>query len=599
MKKVSYETSAPYHPKDISSWCDWKAEDVETEAIIYLDNDYSEIVPNSYCILRNNGDLILKIAGVESVVRTEYGISSKSSKLELGEGKIWFGAAKDNNAAGTNFGVATQNIMSNFAFQVEGEALYYAQDFSVGGYSDVSSCQPSELMENTIRKATLLVQSEALPLTQVPIDEKIAGDRVLLERADLYLRNLQYASISGERCDQEGVICSEVLQIMEVRLEHGFTQLIFTTNLNHDYIRSTVTINANVALASHGESVSEILGSGDASVTSQQFSLKQPPLTYTSADVPGGAASSLEIRINNVLWHEVETFLARASDERIYTTKLSDDGVTQVYFGNGAEGARLPSGNNNVIAHYRKGLGLGGLVKAKQLNLLLTRPLGVKDVVNPVSSSGADDPEVLEDARTNAPLGLLTLDRAVSLSDYEDFSHAFAGVTKAKAVAISKQGVSSIYISIAGPNGTVLEPGGETYNNLSSALKNSGDPYTNFLILPYRPAYFKFDAGLYVHSDYQSELVLNAARQAMRNAFSFKIRSFNQPVHLSEVIRTLQQVDGVIAVDLNHLYRSNSSPVEPPSRSIMPRLSSPDDEIVGAELIMLDPAPIDQLRVKS
>ena len=45
---------------------------------------------------------------------------------------------------------------------------------------------------NIIRKATLLVQSEPLPLTQVPIDEKISGDRVLLERADLYLRNLQY-----------------------------------------------------------------------------------------------------------------------------------------------------------------------------------------------------------------------------------------------------------------------------------------------------------------------------------------------------------------------------------------------------------------------
>ena len=159
--------------------------------------------------------------------------------------------------------------------------------------------------------------------------------------------------------------------------------------------------------------------------------------------------------------------------------------------------------------------------------------------------------------------------------------------------------MSSIYVSIAGPNATVLEPGGETYDNLSSALKNSGDPYTNFSILPYRPAYFKFDAGLYVNADYQSDLVLEAARQAMRNAFSFEIRSFNQPVHLSEVIRTLQQVDGVIAVDLNHLYRSDSSPVEPPPRSIMPKLSSPDGEIVGAELIMLDPAPIDQLRVKS
>lgn len=599
MKKVTYSTGVFRYPLDIAQWCDWNAEALETEAIIYLDNDYSEIIPNSYCILKNSGDVVLKISGVKSVVRTEYGISSKSSKLELGEGKTWFGFAKVNNAVRRNFGVDTQSIMIDLESLVDGEALHNATDFPFDGSTDVNSCQTSELMENIIRKATLLVQSEALQLTQVPIDEKISGDRVLLERADLYLRNLQYASISGERCDQEDVISSEVLQIKEVRLEHGFTQLIFTTSLRYQYIRNTVSINANVALASHGESVSEILGSGDASVTSQQFSLKQPPLTYTSADVPSGAASSLEIRVNNVLWHEVETFLGRVSDERIYSTKLNDDGVTQVYFGNGVEGARLPSGNNNVIANYRKGLGLDGLVKAKQLNLLLTRPLGVKDVVNPVASSGADDPEVLADARTNAPMGLLTLDRAVSLSDYEDFSRAFAGISKARAISISQQGVPSIYITIAGPNGTVLYPDSETYKNLSLALKNAGDPYTNFSISPYRPAYFKFDAGLYINADYQSDLVLEAARQAMRDAFSFEIRSFNQPVHLSEVIRTLQQVDGVIAVDLNHLYRSNLSPVEPPPRSIMPKLSSSDDEIVGAELIMLDPAPIDQLRVKS
>ena len=548
MKKVEYSTDDPFHPLDIACWSEWEAQEANT--IMYLDNEYSEIVPNSYCILQNNNDPIFNIKNVESVARSEYGISSKSSKLTLGAEDQWF-------------------------------------DKSSG------------LMENTIRTATMLVQSEALPLTQVPIDEKISGDRILLERADFYLRNQQYVLISGERCDQEGIVCSEALQVSEVRLEHGFTQLIFTTSLNHAYFRSTVTINANVALASHGESVSEILGSGDASVAAQEFRLKQSPLTYTSADVPSGAISSLEIRVNNVLWHEVDTFLDRASDEKIYTTKLADEGVTQIYFGNGVEGARLPSGNNNVIANYRKGLGLDGLVKAKQLNLLLTRPLGLKDVVNPEASSGADDAEVLEDARTNAPLGLLTLGRAVSLSDYEDFSRAFAGVSKARAVAISQHGVPSVYISIAGPNGAVLDPVGETYKNLLSALKYAGDPYTKFTVLSYRPAYFKIDAGLYVHADYLTDLVLEAARQAMRDAFSFFVRAFHQPVHLSEVIRTLQHVDGVVAVDVTHLYRSDSSPVSPPPRSIMPNVSSPGGEILGAELITLDPAPLDQLRVRT
>ena len=291
--------------------------------------------------------------------------------------------------------------------------------------------------------------------------------------------------------------------------------------------------------------------------------------------------------------------VCKDSDERIYTTKINEDGQTIVYFGDGIEGARLPSGNNNIIARYRRGLGLGGLVKSRQLNLLLTRPLAVKDVINPLASSGADDPENLENARENAPLGLLTLDRAVSLQDYEDYSRSFAGIRKARAVAVSRLGVPRIYITLAGPDGALIEPSTKTYQNLLSSLKNSGDPYAQFSLLSYRPAYFKLDAELYIHSDYIGDIVVEAARLALREKFSFDARAFNQQVYLSEVISTLQNVEGVTAVDVNHLYRSDAAPVDPPPGSLMPVISTSSDQVEGAELLTLDMAPLDQIRVKS
>lgn len=586
-KRVTYKTDGSGLPNDISAWVEWDSD--ETTGEMFLDNAYTEILPESYIILNADREIlglttadiiasaefsdeeidsdniiffelfgiyfyiksqsVYKIEGVKSLTRTAYGISGKSTLLSLENNKAWFSDA--------------QNAIS------------------------------------IIRKAEVLVQSEALPLTQVPIDEKISGDSILIERADLYLRNQQYVSIRGERCDQQEIVSSEVLRIKEVRLEHGFTQLIFTTSLTHEYKRDTVTINANVALVSHGESVSEILGSGDASLMSQTFSLKQRPLTYISADTASGVSSTLEIRVNDVLWHEVETFLGADADEKIFTTKLNDDGETIIYFGDGIEGARLPSGNNNIIANYRKGLGLDGLIKSEQLNLLLTRPLGVKDAINPIASSGADDPEKLDNARVNAPLGLLTMDRAVSLQDYEDYSRSFAGIRKARAVAVSHHGVPQIYISLAGPDGALIESSTETYENLLSSLKNSGDPYAQFSLLSYRPAYFKLDAELYIHSDYIANLVLEAARLALREKFSFDAREFNQPVHLSEVISILQKVEGVTAVDVNYLHRSDGLPVDPPPRSLMPNVSSSSDQIVGAELLTLDPAPLDQIKVKS
>lgn len=585
-KKVTYEDSYPYGPKDMSEWLEWSS--VETAGELYLDNAYTEILPGSYIILNAEKAILDRTAGGE-ITSLEY-IDEEIDPANVfrisGRGTVF---AKSQSV----YKVENIKALSRTAYGVSGKSTQISLEDGESWFSDWDGAV------SIIRKAEVLVQSERLPLSQVPIDEPVSGSDILLERADLYLRRQQYVSISGERYHQKGMLGSEVLQISEVRLEHGFTRLIFTSELEQEYKRDTVTISANVAPVSHGESVSEILGSGDASLASQSFGLKQTPLTYISADTTSGIASTLELRVNDVLWHEVESFLGKGSDERIYTTKLNDEGQTTVYFGDGIEGARLPSGNNNIIAKYRKGLGLGGLIKPRQLNLLLTRPLGVKDVINPLASSGADDPEKLEDARENAPLGLLTMDRAVSLQDYEDYSRSFAGIRKARAVAVSRLGVPRIYITLAGPGGALIEPSSTTYKNLLNSLKNSGDPYAQFSLLSYRPVYFRIDAELYIHPDFQDEIVVKAAQLALREAFSFDARAFNQAVHLSEVISTLQKVKGVIAVDINHLYRSDAGPVSPPPGSLRPGVTSSGDQVLGSELLTLDPAPLDQIRVKS
>ena len=111
------------------------------------------------------------------------------------------------------------------------------------------------------------------------------------------------------------------------------------------YDRATVTIAANVADATHGETVTEVLGNGDGSQPNQSFKLKQAPaLTYIRSTAPGGAESTLQVRVNDLLWHEAPTLFERTPRERIYTTELADDGTVTVRFGDGIRGARLPSG---------------------------------------------------------------------------------------------------------------------------------------------------------------------------------------------------------------------------------------------------------------
>src|SRR5262249_57573799 len=92
----------------------------------------------------------------------------------------------------------------------------------------------------------------------------------------------------------------------------------------------------------------------------------------------GGAGSTLGLRVNDLRWDEVPFFYGHGPTERIYTRRLSDDGTTAVQFGDGVHGARLPTGQENVRAIYRKGVGTAGNVRAGQLTTLLRRPRGLE-----------------------------------------------------------------------------------------------------------------------------------------------------------------------------------------------------------------------------
>lgn len=375
------------------------------------------------------------------------------------------------------------------------------------------------------------------------------------------------------------------------------TTLQLASPLANVYDRATLRINANVAAATHGESVKELLGSGDATLSYQSFTLRQPPLTYVSAETPSGRASTLKVFVNDVLWQETPFFYGRGADERIYVTERDDDGRTTIRFGDGINGARLPTGQNNVRAEYRKGSGLGGLVEAGQLSQLLSRPLGLKEVINPEAAEGGEDPEARDDARKNAPTTVLTLERAVSLQDYEDFARIFAGVAKAQAVWVWDGRKRSIFLTVAGVNGEVLEENGVVISQLKEALRQYGDPFVAFTVKSYRKALFQIHGTITIHADHVIETVMEAVVADLTQRYFFAARQFGQPAALSEVIAAIQAINGVVAVDIDKFYRSNA-----PWPAIQPRLIADrpamgaDGVVAAAELLLLDETSLGQLK---
>jgi predicted phage baseplate assembly protein len=344
-----------------------------------------------------------------------------------------------------------------------------------------------------------------------------------------------------------------------------------------------------VAPATHGESVSEILGSGDASQTFQRFPLSQSPLTYVSAPTASGAASTLAVQIDGVTWTEVDWLYGSGPTDRVYAVLTGSDGRTYVQFGDGVTGARPGSGANNIVAVYRYGTGSAGLVRPGQLSTLLSRPLGLKSVTNPLASSGAADPENVDQARPNAPMTVKTIERIVSLEDVGDFAATSAGVTKATASWVWDGTRYVACVTAAGPGGAPVVPGSLQYTSLLGAMVAATDGTLPITLCPYVSVTFTVGVTVTADPTLVGTVVLAAVKAALAAQFSFDARNFGQPVFASEVIATVQDVPGVLAMTLDALAPSGSTP-GPPAGALSaaaPTLGA--QGLIGADLLTVEP----------
>jgi len=252
-----------------------------------------------------------------------------------------------------------------------------------------------------------------------------------------------------------------------------------------------------------------------------------------------------------VQWHEAAGFIGQEPADRIYLVQTDDEGKTSVQFGNGREGARLPTGFGNVQAVYRNGIGRAGNASANQITQLATRPLGVTEVTNPLRASGGADPESREQVRRNAPLAVKSLDRLVSTPDYADFARTFAGIGKADAQEISDGRRSVLHLTVAGVDDIPIDPDSDLMINLRRALRELGDPFLPLAVVTRDLRLLIVSAKLRIHADHQWEPVVTRVRAALLEAFGFDRRELAQGVAGSEVLSVMQAVAGVEYVDLD------------------------------------------------
>ena len=300
----------------------------------------------------------------------------------------------------------------------------------------------------------------------------------------------------------------------------------------------------HIVPVSRGTTVTgEVLGSGNAALANQSFTLAKSPLTYLAGG--NGPVSILTVSVDQIEWQDAPSFYGQAATARLFVvTRSPDQSVTTVTFGDGVNGARLTSGTGNVTATYRYGSGKASPLPG-HLTTITQPQLRLASIQNPVAVSGGADPQAPEDVRTGAPASVVTLGRAISAADYEHIASQAPGVSRAAAYwtfdGAEQRTLVTVYVS--GDHGAVA--------GADAALAAAEDPNRPVSVVRANPIDLALSCTLVVAAGQQVDAVVAAAVAAISDSaaglFSPGRIGIGQPLYRS-AIDTALMVPGVAAV---------------------------------------------------
>lgn len=306
-------------------------------------------------------------------------------------------------------------------------------------------------------------------------------------------------------------------------------------------------IYGNAIAAGHGESAKEkVLGSGDASRSNQSFELKVDDLSHVPDPAfVQGVRADLEVWVGGRRWQQVDSLDSAGPEEHQYAVIQLEGGNVTLCFGDGSHGRRLPTGNNNVRARYRRGAGLAGNLAPGALVKALSPHPWIDDFLQPMAASGGNDREDSTTLRDNAPASTLTLGRAVSLVDFQHLAISQAGVWQARAFRPAPDGRPGEIVRVV-----ILPAGGGQLGTLKedvqTFLQQRAEPQVQVDIAPWQPLIFSVDVSLAVDSRaFQPELVVDAVRNALLETFSLSQRKLGEPLFRSQLMAAVESVEGV------------------------------------------------------
>jgi hypothetical protein len=345
-----------------------------------------------------------------------------------------------------------------------------------------------------------------------------------------------------------------------------------------------VTVFGNVVAVTQGKTQPQaVLGDGDARQTNQTFKVPKGPLTWLSdTALTPPRTPQLQVLVNGLEWEEVESLFGAGPTDRVYIIRLDDSGDSWIQFGDGNNGARLPSGIGNLQITNRSGVGANGKRIPGTNPAPAGQAPGLKAIrlYEPVVGGAA--PESSDSARQAAPGRIQSLGRLVSLSDFEFEALLQPGVEKAQAVWDLSSGVPLLVLTVllAEPSDTATDT---VQAAMSLANMTRGSQRFQVQVQAASLLYVYVNLTFGLSQGYQPATVKSAIASALGvipvvgsaqsgGLFSEDQRGLGGPEYASRIEGVVQNIEGVAWVEVTAFDQLGSA--DDPSTLSVPSVTA-------------------------
>ena len=399
---------------------------------------------------------------------------------------------------------------------------------------------------------------QALKHRDFDINNKPAWSKRSTTAATVF--ELQDAKLLKQLKREQKLICYSAGKSFSVKIKKIESPLLHVTPPFHlDYqtatkasvfTRNNTLIYGNVVSASHGETQpQQILGNGDASQTQQKFKLQSDNISWISdPNFNTGVRADIMLIVGSRYWQQVENLSNSGGEDHHYQIKVDEDNKLSIHFGDGRHGRKLPTGIDNIRVIFREGTGETGNLAANALVKIARPDPLVDDFIAPLTATGGASKEAPEHMRENAPAALLTLNRAVSLSDFEHLARHHSMVWQARAFEKIPDRPAPVLIEvvIVAAGGSPFTTNSEIAQLLKTFFLGHAIPNLPISVISYQPLVMQIKPSIMVdESAFDKDLVAKAVIQHLQTSLALKQRQLGQALFRSRIIALIEQVTGV------------------------------------------------------